>query len=136
MNTKLLRFFSTVKVVFENLFRLGFVIPEDAVEETPLYGRISFYGKHVCITFSYDLVEDNSECYVGKIDNGRLVVNRNEGGYWSSLYSYLVNRKAYRGKLPIKDDWLKHEFPELLAFRLLLTEEASEILEDGEDVFN
>lgn len=136
MNIKLERFFSVVKVVFDKLFSLGFVIPENGIEETPMYGSITFYGNNVCISFSYDLVEGKSECYVGKIDKSRIVTDRNEGGYWSSLYSYLLHKKAYRGNLQIKDEWRVQEFPELPAFELLLTEKANELLKDSEGVFD
>ena len=88
-------FVATVKNIFSFLEEFGFVLGN--IEENQLYVTVEFIGGKLAIVFSYDLMEQVIDCYIGKVANGVIVTDRRRGGYWSSLFDYLVQNCEYRG---------------------------------------
>ena len=136
MDDRLVKFFAAVRHTFQYLYDKGFVLADEGTEVENFYGSISYMGKNVCIVFSYDLREEVTDCYVGKVHKGKINRYRETGGYWASLFSYLVKKQGFRGKLPIDRDGSRDEFPELLAFRKLLDDKGIKLLADSEDAFH
>lgn len=135
MDNELDNFIKKARELFLYLQDYGFEIPPDGIEITPLYGSISFVGRDIGFAFSYDIRDKCCECYVGRIINGRFNKSRANGGYWSSLYSFLVNKRGYRGSIPIPEYAKYYEFSALYGFRDLFIKEASCLLNDKGSVF-
>ena len=81
-------FIATVKDLFSFLEEFGFVLSN--IEENRLYAKVEFLAGKLAIVFSYDIKEQTMDCYIGKVANGVIVADRRRGGYWSSLFDYLV----------------------------------------------
>lgn len=88
-------FIATVKDLFSFLEEFGFVLSN--IEENRLYAKVEFVAGKLAIFFSYDIKEQTMDCYIGKVANGVIVADRRRGGYWSSLFDYLVKECDYRG---------------------------------------
>ncbi|MCX7806511.1 MAG: hypothetical protein N3A38_15195 [Planctomycetota bacterium] len=76
----------------------GFFRKPDLEESSPTMGTIVYLGKHIGFVFSFDVRDQCVDAEIVKVCNGQ-VKNNWEGGYSSSLLSYLVKYAGYRGGL-------------------------------------
>lgn len=135
MNKEQSNFLATVDELFSFLEAVGFHRDDSAIECTDLYCVVPYIGKNVGIYLSYDKKEDYSECYIGKIVGGKRITNRDMGGYWGTLISFLYSNRSFRGKIPIDEQLLNKKHKELYGYKKLLTTTAKDILDDKEEVF-
>ena len=135
MNEKLSRFIAATRAEFDYLIDEGLEIPEKGIVANSLYGVVGYFGKNVCISFSYNLRERCTDCYVGKVINGEKRVNRKKGGYWAPLLAYIRESRGISNPILKIERSTKLEFPELRQFKMILNEYGEMLLKDKDDAF-
>jgi len=104
MNPSLVKhFICETKRTLAFLAQYGFTCDEKSIEITPLLIRMPYLGKNIAIILSYDDRDQTVDCAVAKICNGVIIRNKTEGGYWSPLYSHLINHQGFRGCIGGRD---------------------------------
>ena len=129
------RFVGCVTEVFGFLEDAGFKTGPHRIECKQLYYTVTYCGKEVAYCFSFDVRENYCECYIARVVHGEIITDRRNGGFWSSLYSFLVKQMGYRGKIPIPKECEELEFKELYGYKKRLIDQQSEILKDDSMLF-
>ncbi len=104
------------------------------MKSNQLYAGVDYLGENVCIAIYYDIRERLVECYVGKIMDGQLEVDRKEGGYWAPLERYVVER-LNRSVPDNKSRSGSSAFPELAHIKRIIESYGDQLLADSPDAF-
>ena len=99
-----------------------------------LYLGVEYFGENVCVAIACDLREKCIECYVGKVVDGQLNVNRKEGGYWAPLEVYITER-LNRQVPVVKVNRESEKFPELVRLKKIIELVGEPLLSDSSDAF-
>jgi len=93
-----------VNKVCAGLIAKGFRVTnhKTADETGGMYESVRLDGTNVAIQFSIDFREGGLDCGVGRIIDRRLVIDRSRGGYWQSLFGYLMEKQGLRSTLNIR----------------------------------
>jgi hypothetical protein len=136
MNGSESSFEAVVKRIYSYLLSSGFRIDEQFIETNALYKTVPFVGEHVAIVFSQDFKENAYDCYVGKVLEGRIAVDRGTGGYWSPLHKYLMDYCGYRGGVKLSPIVVQGEPLELHKYDAMLRQYGARLLADSADAFD
>ncbi len=74
----------------------GFVRSSSLEETTSTVVSVVYMGKYVAFEFSFDFRDQCLDSEVIKVEQGKLV-REWDGGYFSGIYSHLVEKECYRG---------------------------------------
>ncbi len=131
-------FITEVKKIFNFLVEHGFKLEEQMIEVTPLLFKLPFVGKHIAIILSFDCRENVVDCYVAKVNDGKINRDKSKGGYWTHLHAYLVKYQKFRGSIGDKtegNDSLENKITkDLTDYANLLKEQGRILLTDDADV--
>ena len=89
-------FASLAPTTLNQLEAYGFRRATDQEEITSTFATIVFIGEHVGFVFSFDVRDQCVDAQVVLVEDGKIR-ERYQGGYSSSLFTYLQRHTGYRG---------------------------------------
>ncbi|MCS7062769.1 MAG: hypothetical protein NZM04_01755 [Methylacidiphilales bacterium] len=115
----------------------GFQRAPEFESVTPTTASVVYLGKNIAFTFTFDLRDQAIDLLVTRYRNGKLLAIW-DGGYSSSLFTYLLKHCGYRGR-PTPPSTLPQtatKLQRMIATSLSLLEHpaAARLLTDNPDV--